>query len=172
MCESWSNNREIPVELLWKDVPPDRAGDFDYIIDLLDWEGNTDPTFISSRFMEPYEAAWSRAAGDEVVERWIVYRSDHFSAKELVVRPGATVTVPDTDAYGLIVVQGHGSVGIHPVEAVTTIRFGQLSSDELFVSERAAQAGVAVVNESSSQSLVILKHFGPGNQALVEDPPQ
>ena len=26
MCESWSNNREVPAELLWKDVPEDRKG--------------------------------------------------------------------------------------------------------------------------------------------------
>src|SRR5579875_3432595 len=37
MCESWSNNREVPEELLWKDVPADHHGDYDFIVDLLDW---------------------------------------------------------------------------------------------------------------------------------------
>ena len=46
MCESWSNNREVPDELLWKDVPADRIGDLDYILDLLDWERNVDPDFV------------------------------------------------------------------------------------------------------------------------------
>jgi len=168
MCESWSNNREVPVELMWKDVPEDHVGDLDFLIDLLDWERNTDPNFVTNRFMTPYETEWSRASGDEVVERWIVYLSVAASAKELSVRPGASVSVTDTDAYGLIVVQGHGSVGAHDVEAATTIRFGELSDDELFVSEQAARAGVTVVNRSASQALVMLKHFGPGSRSLAE----
>ena len=73
----------------------------------------------------------------------------------------------DTAAYGLIVVQGHGSVGVHDVESANVIRFGELSADELFVSEAAARAGVPVVNRSASQALVILKHFGPGNPSLT-----
>ena len=77
------------------------------------------------------------------------------------------MTITDTDAYGLIVVQGHGSVGVHDVESATAIRFGELSNDELFVSETAAQAGVPVVNRSSCQELVMLKHFGPGNRSLA-----
>ncbi len=86
------------------------------------------------------------------------------------MRPGATVTVTDTDAYGLIVVQGFGTVGVHEVESATAIRFGELSRDELFVSEEAARAGVTIVNRSSAQDLVMLKHFGPGNRSLAEEP--
>ena len=173
MCESWSNNREVPAELMWKDVPEDRVGDFDFVIELLDWERNVDPNFVTNRFMTPYETEWSRESEGQAVERWIVYRSVAASAKELSVRPGATVTVTDTDAYGVVVVQGHGSVGAHEVESATTIRFGELSNDELFVSEQAARAGVTVVNRSSSQTLIMLKHFGPGNRSLADsEPPQ
>ena len=167
MCESWSNNREVPAELMWKDVPDDRKGDLDFIVDLLDWDRNIDPLFVTDRFMTPYETESSRDSTDRAVERWIVYRSEAFSATELSVRPGASVTITDTDAYGLIVVQGHGSVGVHDVESATAIRFGELSHDELFVSEAAAQAGVPVVNRSLSQALVMLKHFGPGNRSLT-----
>ena len=117
--------------------------------------------------MAPHETEASRAHDDRAVERWIVFRSDAFSATELSVRPGASVTITDTDAYGLIVVQGRGSVGVHEVESATAIRFGESSQDELFVSEAAALAGVLVVNRSSSQALVMLKHFGPGNRSLT-----
>jgi hypothetical protein len=167
MCESWSNNREVPEELMWKDVPDDRKGDLDFIVDLLDWDRNIDPLFVTHNFMTPYETDPSRESADGALERWIVYRSEAFSATELSVRPGASVTITDTDAYGLIVVQGHGSVGVHDVESATAIRFGELSLDELFVSEAAAQAGVPVVNRSSSQELVMLKHFGPGSRSLT-----
>mgnify|MGYP001814886499 FL=1 len=92
------------------------------------------------------------------------------SGSELTVRPGATVTVTDSDAYGLIVVQGYGSIGSHDVEAATCIRFGELSNDEFYVSADAARAGVTVVNRSSEQDLVVLKHYGPGNEDLASDP--
>ena len=171
MCESWSNNREVPAELMWKDVPKDSVGDFDYIIDLLDWEANADPDFVTNRFMAPYETAWSGRAGDGAIERWVVYLSVAASGKELSVRPGATVTVTDSDAYGVIVVQGYGSIGGHEAQAATTIRFGELSRDEFFVSAEAARTGVTITNGSDTQDLILLKHYGPGNQDLAADQP-
>jgi hypothetical protein len=45
------------------------------------------------------------------------------------------------------------------------IRFGQMTEDELFVTAAAATQGVAITNRSASDPLVILKHFGPGNDA-------
>jgi hypothetical protein len=43
------------------------------------------------------------------------------------------------------------------------IRFGQLTEDELFVTAAAASEGVMIENPSSTDPLVLLKHFGPGN---------
>jgi hypothetical protein len=167
MCESWSNNREVPEELLWKDVPADKRGDLDFIISLIEWDLNVDPNFVENRFMVPYSTAGSASDGEkEYVEKWIVYRSTYFSAKELTVKPGATVTITDTDAYGTIVVQGQGTMGNHDVAAVTLIRFGQLSQDEFFVSEKAARNGVKITNFSATDDLVLLKHFGPRNAEL------
>ncbi|MBH0117074.1 hypothetical protein I6E52_09470 [Salinibacterium sp. NG253] len=167
MCESWSNNKEVPEELLWKDVPEAHHGDYDFLLDLLDWEKNVDADFVSNRFMNPYPTTASNAdGGSAYVENWIVYRSDSFSAKELTVRPGQTVTITDQDAYGVIFVQGSGTFGAHEAQAATVIRYGQLSQDEFFVSEAAARAGVTITNRSSTDDIVMLKHFGPGNQEL------
>ncbi|GAA1859300.1 hypothetical protein ACFQZV_01260 [Microbacterium koreense] len=167
MCESWSNNREVPEELLWKDVPTDKHGDLDFVISLLEWDLNVDPHFVQNRFMVPYSTDTSLDAGERAYrEKWIVFRSPHFSAKELTVRPGEAVTITDQDAYGMIVVQGHGTFGGHDVAAATLIRFGQLSQDEFFVAESAARHGVRIVNQSATDDLVILKHFGPGNEEL------
>lgn len=167
MCESWSNNREVPEELLWKDVPPDHRGDYDFVLDLLDWEKNTDPAFVANRFMRPLETnASQEAGGSAYTERWIVFRSSSFSAKELVVKPGQTVTLKEDDAYGAILVAGHGRLGPFDAHAATSIRFGQLSEDEFFVSAAAASEGVVVTNLSATDELVVLKHFGPGNQEL------
>lgn len=167
MCESWSNNREVPEELLWKDVPAEKHGDLDFIVSLLEWDLNTDPHFVKNRFMVPYETQQSSAdGGGAYVEKWIVFRSPHFSAKELTIHPGQSVTIADTDAYGLIAVQGFGTFGAHDIAAATLIRYGQLSQDEFFVSEAAALAGVKITNRSATDDLVILKHFGPENAEL------
>lgn len=170
MCESWSNNREVPDELLWKDTPPDRHGDLDYILDLLDWDLNADPDFAANRQLIPYETSLSVADADpRCLEKWIVYKSSAFSAKELVVLPGHSVSTVDSDAYGAIIVQGRGAFGVHAAAAPTSIRFGELTEDEFFVSEAAARRGVQVTNTSSTEPLVILKHFGPGNTQLEAD---
>jgi hypothetical protein len=43
------------------------------------------------------------------------------------------------------------------------IRFGELTQDELFVTANAAKEGIRIENPSTTDPLVILKHFGPGN---------
>ena len=46
---------------------------------------------------------------------------------------------------------------------LSLIRYGQMTSDELFVTPEAAANGVVVTNKSDTENLVMLKHFGPGN---------
>jgi hypothetical protein len=41
------------------------------------------------------------------------------------------------------------------------IRFGQMTRDELFVTAKAAREGITIVNDSKTDDLVMLKHFGP-----------
>lgn len=169
MCESWSNNQEVVRELLWKDVPVDRVGDVDFIVELLDWDRNVDPDFQQHNMMLPFETRLSAGTHEGWTEQWVVYLAPGFSAKELMVEPGCTVTVHDTDAYGCIVLQGHGSMGAHSVASPSSIRFGQLTDDEFFVSEPVARAGVTIVNRSGTEPLVMLKHFGPQNAELAAD---
>jgi hypothetical protein len=42
-----------------------------------------------------------------------------------------------------------------------------LTNDEFFISEAAAKDGVKIVNNSDTDPIVILKHFGPRNPDLV-----
>ena len=69
----------------------------------------------------------------------------------------------DAAAYGMIIMQGHGRMGVWDIETPALIRFGQLTHDEFFVSESAAQAGVTIENPSQTDPLVMLEHFGPEN---------
>lgn len=163
MYESIAGDTVIPEDLMWKDVPADRKGDLDFMVEILDWEGNVDPDFFASRFMArvPLRGVQEMEA-DGYREMWIVYRSEWFSATELTVLPGATVTVRDEAPYGFIVVQGHGTIDDHPLESPALVRYGQQTDDEYFVSEAAAKRGVTIRNPSGSDPLVMLKHFGPG----------
>jgi hypothetical protein len=167
MFESWSNNMEVGEDLLWKDVPPDHQGDWDFLIEMLDWDLTADPDFHRNRALVPYETPFSQAAGgNNFVEKWTVYKSPKFSAKELTVLPGRAAVVEERDAYGLICVQGHGTINGQPLAAITTVRISQLTRDEYFVTAKAAAAGVRIENHHPSEPLIVLKHYGPGNVEL------
>jgi hypothetical protein len=96
-------------------------------------------------------------------EMWITYGNAYYSAKELAVLPNRSVTIKDAAAYGLILTQGYGAFGKTPVSTPSMIRFGELTQDELFVTAAAAKEGVRIQNPSTTDPLVMLKHFGPGN---------
>ena len=77
--------------------------------------------------------------------------------------PGRSVTIEDDGPYGLIMVQGYGLINNVKIETPTMIRFGEHTSDEMFVVCEAANEGVLVTNGSTNEDLVMLKHFGPDN---------
>ena len=60
-------------------------------------------------------------------EKWVVYSTDKYSAKELTVYPGRSVTIKDAAAHGVIVIQGWGSIGAMGVETPAMIRFGEMT---------------------------------------------
>jgi hypothetical protein len=167
MYQSLVGDAIVSEDLLWKDTPPDRRGDYDYLVEVVDWEANIDPQFAEHHFMAPRPV---NASADPVAEgyseNWVCYKNTSYSAKELTVLPGRTVTVKDSAAYGLIVLQGHGKMGVWDIETPAIIRFGQLTMDEFFVSEDAAKNGVTIHNPSRTDPIVMLKHFGPENPDL------
>ncbi len=148
----------VPEELLWKNCPPEKVGDYDYLMEVLDWEGNTDPDFVRNRFMKPIPV--SGGQGDEgFLDEWICYRSSVAGAKRLTVAPKRTVTIKEKVPYGLLCVEGFGLIGGEELSSPAMIRFGELTHDEYFVTEGAAGEGVTFTNLSSSQPLVVLRHF-------------
>jgi Phosphomannose isomerase len=150
----------VPEELLWKDTPPEEVGNYDYLIDILDWERNVDPDFYQRFFMAPKPVRpLEEMQAEGYVEEWICYKSKKVSAKRLTVFPGRAVTIRDNAAYGLYMLQGHGKLGSWDIETPSSIRYGQLTNDEFFVTEPSAREGVTIVNPSSSDPIVMLKHF-------------
>lgn len=152
----------MPWDLLTKDVPPEHKYDLDYLMDLLDWEANLNPDFYRNHFLEPQPVKPIEEMRDAGYEEYlVVYNSNYFSAKELTVFPKRSVTIRENAPYGVIVIQGRGKFGVFSAEAPTLIRFGEMTQDEFFVTMEAARAGVTIVNESETENLVMLKHFGP-----------
>ena len=167
MYENITHDQVVPKELLWKDTPKDKADDVDWLLSVIDWDLNVDPDFVKNRFMAPKPVKpVAQMEAEGYIENWICYKSDAFCAKELTVLPGKTVTIKDSGCYGFITMQGHGKFGEWYIETPALIRYGQLTSDEFFVSEEAAKAGVTITNCSQNDPIVLLKHFGPGNPDL------
>ena len=163
MFQSLVEGREVPWSLLVKDMPADKHRDLDFIVAQIDWEKNVDPLFKENHYLEPVAVADTRSAG--YVDRWVVYgKVDHrqyFSAKELTVEPGATCTIEDNGAYGLICVQGIGRINGQPLMSPKLIRFHDLTEDEYFCTEAGAKSGVRFENHSETEPLVMLRYFGP-----------
>jgi hypothetical protein len=164
MFQSVVEGRIIDWSLLTKDVLPEYHHDLDYLVGMLDWEANVNPEFgktnkVFPRPVQPIESMQDRG----YCEKWITYGTGYYSAKELTVWPGRTVTIRDSAAYGLILTQGLGTFGNHEVATPAMIRFGEMTQDELFVTADTAREGVRIENTSATEPLVILKHFGPGN---------
>ncbi|WP_395617326.1 class I mannose-6-phosphate isomerase [Aquirufa sp.] len=167
MYQSLVNEAVIPEELLWNGTPKEEIGNYDQLMEVIDWELNTNPNLLETRFMQPIPVRdEAEMAAEGYSEKWVCYRSDAFSAKELTVFPGQTVTITDAAAYGLIMMQGHGKMGVWNIETPAMIRYGQLTNDEFFVTEATAKAGVEITNYSSTDPIVMLKHFGPANPDL------
>jgi hypothetical protein len=161
MYQSLVEGRPVPRSLLTKDFPKEKHNDNAYLVEALDWDGNVNPSFKDSHYLEPLVAA----QGDGWVDKWIVYGTvageELFSARELTINQGANVTVKDAGAYGLIAVQGSGTIGGQDLQTPAMIRFGELTADEYFVTADAAGSGVKIAN-TGTEPLVTLRYFGPG----------
>ena len=169
MYQSNVAGRAIPWDLLVQDVPAAYHHDLDYLVDQLDWEANLDPDFRATHLLRPHEAG----SGSGYVDRWVVYGrvagADLFSAKELTIEPGATCTIRDHGAWGLVCVQGTGTINGEPLASPTLVRIGDLTDDEWFCSESGARHGVTFTNTSRTEPLVTLRYMGPCAQGERED---
>lgn len=161
MYQNLVEGREVPWALLVKDMPADKHQDVDFIVDQLDWEKNVDPNFKDNHYLEPVISE----QGEGYQDKWIVYGKvdnfQYFTAKELTVEPGATCTIKDKGAYGLICVQGSGTINGQVLNSPKLIRFHELTEDEYFCTEAGAKAGVTFTNTSTTEPLVCLRYFGP-----------
>ncbi len=153
--ENITDNEIYDESFLYENCPPEHWGDTDYILEMMDWEKNTDPQYKEHYYRPPIVLQET----EEYIEKQIVYGNPYIAAKELTVKPGCSVKITDETAYGCIVVQGYGLLGNLRCAAATMLRFGQKSEDEFFVGYDAATNGVLLENHSQYEPLVLLKHY-------------
>ncbi|MDR1903360.1 MAG: hypothetical protein LBQ88_13910 [Treponema sp.] len=154
----------VAKNLLVQVFPKEKQDDMAYIVDSLDWEANVDPNFKANHYREPVPVENPEKTGPEgYFENWVVYGAEDFSAKELTVLPGKTVTIKDAAAYGLIMMDGHGTINGVGIETPAMIGYNDITADEVYVCREYAGKGVEIKNLSQYSSLVMLKHFGPDN---------
>jgi hypothetical protein len=162
MYQSLVEGREVPWDLLVKDVPKDKHRDLDFLIEELAWEKNVDPHFKEHNYVEPIVD--KDRSGSGYTDRWIDYgRFDGeqlVSAKELTLLPGAKCVLKDPGASGWLTVQGCGRIGKLATQAPVMIHFGEEPWDEIFIAHDAATAGVEIEN-TGGEPLVGLRYFGP-----------
>ena len=161
-----ADDKTYDWDLLVKQVPEEKHHDMDYLISMIDWENNIRSDFREAYFRPPLPVKDPEAMQAEgYFEKWVSYGNPYIAAKELTVFPGQTVTIQDAGPYGMIMVQGHGKMGVWDIETPVLIRADQLSNDEFFVSCAAAQAGVTIHNPSQCDPIVMLKHFAVNPEA-------
>lgn len=162
MYQSIVEGRYVPWSLLVKDMPEDKHQDLDFIVGQLDWDKNVDTHFKQANYLEPIRDEAN--SGDGFEDLWIVYGTvdgrQMFSAKELTIQPGAKCVLRDPGASSWITVQGRGRIGKLDLQTPAMIRFGENTTDEVFISHQAATAGVQIEN-LGTEPLVGLRYFGP-----------
>ena len=74
--------------------------------------------------------------------------------------PNQKVKIKDNGAYGMIAIQGLGTLNNFRIYSPTLIRYNELTDDEYFITYNTAREGVEIEN-TGKENLVILKYFGP-----------
>ena len=74
MYQSLVNDAVIEEELLWKNTPVDKVGDYDYLLEVIDWDANVNPNFAKDHFMAPRPVRPEAEMNDQGYSgQWIVY---------------------------------------------------------------------------------------------------
>ncbi len=88
MFQSLTGDAIISEGDVWKNTPPERIGDFDFLVDLVNWDFSLDPQFAEHRFMQPRPARpVAEMSGEGYRENWICYRSPRVQRQKIYPLP-------------------------------------------------------------------------------------
>ena len=76
MYQSLIQDFVVPEELLWKNTPKDKIGNYDHLVEVIDWDLNIDPNFKMKHFMKPKPVKnLDEMKTEGYIEKWICYKS-------------------------------------------------------------------------------------------------
>lgn len=160
--QSLVGGTSISWNLVVKDIPKEQQNNLEFIVGLADWEANVDPGFKQKHFLAPVPVKEDMGKG--ISDKWVIYCSeragDLFSAKELTISPGKKLVLKEKGAFCATIVTGHGRFGCFEAESPVSIRYGERTRDEFFVTASAAREGIEIENKSG-ETMVVLRYFGP-----------
>ncbi len=144
----------LPQDFLWRDFPQEKRGDYQAILDAIDWDANLDPNLEQNRRLTPIPVE-----GAEDYESWIFYGTDKFCGKRVTVPACDVFETREPSAYAVLVWEGRGAFGEMPVEAIEQVGQDDPTLDELFVVQSRAAKGVRIEN-TGPENLTLFKFFG------------
>jgi len=79
------------------------------------------------------------------------------------------VTIRGNGASGLIVIQGYVRIENTVLECPSMSRYGELTDDDVFVTEARAREGCTIENRCTQSPMVCLRYFGPNVKPEVPE---
>lgn len=152
-------------DLLTGSQAEQEKNDIDALFNQIDWAESTRVDYKEKYYREPRPLPQTQQG---LAEAWIAYANEWLGAKEVTVAPGAAVVLKDQACYSALLVQGYGRFGEFNCETPGLLRFGQLSGDEFFVSEKSAREGITITNNSRYEDMVILQNFANNNPEVPQ----
>lgn len=144
----------LPKEMLFHNMREVDVKNFGekMVLKQIDWGKSADPYFYENRHIPPVPLEGSKQIGGK--EFWIVYNTNKFSAKKLVVYPGQKYVSAEKGVYSILVWKGKGKIDGHLCEG------GNFELDEfLVVYDRAVKP--IIIENTGSDALNLFKFFGP-----------
>ncbi|MFH0797308.1 MAG: hypothetical protein V2A65_09715 [Candidatus Omnitrophota bacterium] len=172
--ESRVNDMVMPPDLIDKDLPVDLKKDgkdtvFQYILNMIKCPNSGNRHNFRQEYFRPPVKVFSSSSGRQ---DFVVYRTsrssepkapDYYSAKRTVVYPGKKLILEEKSAFGIIVLRGHGKIGVPKKEylevespAMYETR-EETGADEVFVSIEAAKRSEVICE--STEPLSFCQHF-------------
>ncbi|MCB0323199.1 MAG: hypothetical protein KDD69_06475 [Bdellovibrionales bacterium] len=144
-----------------QDYPAAYRGDWEHLVNKLDFAANQDPNFVRDHMLPPIPAP--SFSGDGATGTWIVYGDflgeQKCSILRLTLEPGASIKLPLETPAMFFINSGKGKVGKLQVKLHQSMQLGKLYPEIGFITQAAVDAGVVVSNKTGDKPLVLTLDF-------------
>jgi hypothetical protein len=142
-----------------EDYPASRHGDWEYLVDCIDFEANQQPNFVLDNTCPPLRAP--QYCGDGVEASWIVHGKlcgeQQCSILRVQLKPGARHKLPLESPCVMHTNAGRGRVGGLDVEHAKQLDLGGLYYERALITPMAlADGGLELINSGDEEFVITL----------------